>query len=102
MGPSDEYDSKYNTGDIGISQPGRDSKNFPSYNQPNNRNDRNYESNRNYENVRSYGKDRNYGSDRNYENVRSYGNDRRYGNDKNDGNTYYNDYRQKQFNEYEE
>jgi len=90
MGPSDLYDSKYNTGNIGNSQPGRGSKSLPSYNYPNNRNDRN--------NIND-GNDRNYGNDRNSGNDRSYGNDRNNGNDKNDGNAY-NDYEQKQFNDF--
>ena len=78
MGSSDLYDSKYDTGNIGNSKPGRGSKSLSSYNYPNKRNDKN--------NI-------NDGNDRNY------GNDRNSGNDKNDGNAY-NDYEQKQFNDF--
>ena len=90
IGPSDLYDSKYNTGNIGNSQPGKGSKNLPSYNYRNNRNDINNINDRN---------DRNYENDRSYENDRNYRNDRNTGNDKNDGNAY-NYYEQKQFKEF--
>ena len=80
----DKYDSKYNIDNIGNSQGGRGSKISPSYNQPNNRNDRNYI---------------NDGNNRSYGNDPSYGNDRNIGNDRNDGNAY-NDYEQKQFNDF--
>ena len=81
MSSPDLLDSKYSIGNPGNSQAGRGRQNFPSGNQPNNRN---------------YGNDLNYDNNRNDINNR---NDRSSGNDRNDENAY-NDYEKKQFNDF--